>query len=92
VLIRGCPKKTSAVKGLSSADIFCGQQRRGSYSDADVDSDEEKKFQIFLNLCVSARTRRGGWASVDILQTKGREGSSFHDFVRTPFMGVPLYN
>jgi len=49
----------------------------------------EKKMD-FLKLMVCPHEQGGGgWASADILRTRG-EGSIFRDFVRTSFMEGPL--
>jgi len=41
-------------------------------------------------VCPHGQGGRGGWASADILRTRGKVGSIFHDFVRMSFMDGPL--
>jgi len=69
---------------------FFGQ---GGSSDADVTSAlfGAKKLRIFRNLwCVRTdKEGRGGWASADILWTKG-EGVNFSRFCADVFYGRPL--
>jgi len=80
VFVRGHPLKTSAVRGLSSADIL---QTRGFF--------RNKKIRIFFEIYGVFAWTRGEERICPVwnFPDKGERGSDFHDFMWTSFMDSP---